>query len=112
MQQLELHKLIDVLDATNDVSAYYDVRRKYNLNGKITINENGKLNTTINLAAMQGLFDVDLKLSEENFIKSYECGKRDKHLMTDGMSKPDLFSFALTSKNEFKYTMNGKKVKK
>jgi hypothetical protein len=109
MEQLELYKLIDVLDNTNDVSAFYDVRRKYGLNGKITINENGKLNTTINLAKLQGLFDVDLKLSEEIFMKSYECGERGRFQST-GISKPEVFSFALTSKNEFKYTKKGKKL--
>lgn len=109
MEQLELHELIDVLDATSDVSTFYNVRRKYGLNGKITINENGNLITDINLAALQGLFDVDMKLSEEKFIKSYECGERGRFQST-GMDKPEVFSFALTSKNEFKYTKTGKKI--
>ncbi|WP_307586889.1 hypothetical protein [Paenibacillus wynnii] len=108
MEQLELYELIDVLEQETSVQAYYDVKHKYNLNGKISIN-NGYLNTTIDLVAMQGLFDVDLRLSEESFMKSYEFGDRGRHSAI-GISKPDVFSFALTSRNEYKYTTAGCKV--
>lgn len=112
MEQLELYDLIDVLDATDDVTDFHEVRSKYNLSGKIKINENGKLDTTINLAEMQGLFDVDLKMSEENFIKTFQfmsCNAKPLPV-TPGMSKPDVFSFALTGRDGYKRTMNGRKV--
>lgn len=108
MEQLELYELIDVLEQETSVQAYNDVKRKYNLNGKISVN-NGYLNTTIDLVAIQGLFDVDLKLSEESFIKSYEFSERGRHSAI-GMSKPDVYSFALTGRNEFKYTTAGHSV--
>lgn len=104
MEQLELYELIQVLDATIDQRAFYEVKRKYGLNDKIRVNENGKLQTNINLAAMQGLFDIDLNLPEENFIKTYEFTDSGRYPATSGMLKPDVYSFALTSKNEFKYT--------
>lgn len=110
MEQLELYELIQVLDATIDQRAFYEVKRKYGLNDKIRVDEYGKLQTGINLAAMQGLFDVDLKLPEEKFVKSYEFLDSGGYPATNGMLKPAVYSFALTSKNEFKYTMNGSKV--
>ncbi|WP_052416320.1 hypothetical protein [Paenibacillus sp. FSL R5-0912] len=108
MEQLELYDLIDTLEHETSTQAYYDVKRKFNLNGKILVN-NGHLETTIDLAAMQGLFDVDLKLSEESFKKSYAFENRGRHSAI-GISKPSVFSFALTGKNEFKYTTAGHKV--
>jgi hypothetical protein len=111
MEQLELYELIDELDRQTSMQAYYDVRNKYRLNDKIRVNENGKLETTINLAALQGLFDVDLKLPEESFTKSFEFANYGRHTVSQDMEKPPVYSFALTSKNEFKYTMNGDYVK-
>lgn len=105
MEQLELYDLIDILDEETSVRAFSEVRRKYNLNSKIRVNQNGILETRIDLASLQGLFDVDLKLSEESFIKTYEFDDTDKRYVDDKTVKPDVFSFALTSKKQFKYTV-------
>lgn len=107
MKELELFDLIDLLDSETYKQAFRDVRNKYKLNGKIWI-ENGKLKTTIDLAGLQSLFDVDLSLPEERFTKSFEFNEPYSDYANDDTVKPNVFSFALTGRNKFKYTTGGR----
>lgn len=101
LEELELHKLIDILDKYDSPDIFYEIKNKYNLNGKINI-ENGKLETTINLAAMQGFFDFRLSLPVDKFDHKKKFSFTGRHPAT--ISKPKVFSFALTGRNEFKFT--------
>ena len=102
MEQLELYDLIDLLDKYNDPSVFHDLNRKYKLKSKISVDENGYLQTDIDLAALQGFFDFRLSLPEEKFEHKHKFNQSGAWAST--IRKPDVFSFALTSRNQFKYT--------
>lgn len=85
------------------------VKQQYNLGSVIRVNENGILQTEINLAAMQGLFEFPLDLSEEKFTRTHTfettgCWTMGKFDNNGKDEIKDLYSIALTSKDKFKWT--------
>lgn len=109
LEQLELYELLHMLDSGIHKSEFYRVKQQYNLDAPIKVNENGILETEIDLAAMQGFFDFPLSLSAEKFNKTYTFNQTSKFEMDRNkeFSKHNingLYSIALTHKNKFKYT--------
>ncbi|QOS80166.1 hypothetical protein JNUCC31_04290 [Paenibacillus sp. JNUCC31] len=115
LEQLELFELLDILDSGIHKCEFYRVKSQYNLDAPIRVNENGILETNINLAAMQGLFEFPLSLSAEQFklTHTFENTGRYELAKDKEYSKHDingLYSMALTHKNKFKFTMGSKTV--
>ncbi|GIP51820.1 hypothetical protein [Paenibacillus vini] len=115
LEQLELYELLHMLDSGIHKSEFYRVKQQYNLDAPIKVNENGILETEIDLAAMQGFFDFPLSLSAEKFNQTYTFNQTSKFEMDRNkeFSKHNingLFSIALTHKNKFKYTSGIKAV--
>lgn len=115
LEQLELYELIDILKSGTSINEFKRVKKQYNLGSAIRVNDNGKLETEINLAAMQGLFEFPLNLSAEKFTRthtfettgSWTMGKYDNNGKDEIRN---LYSIALTSKDKFKYTLGLKTV--
>ena len=108
LQQLELYDLIDSLHDTKE-NEFKRVKQQYNLGSEIRVDENGKLQTEMNLAAMQSVLDIPLSLSEEKFTKTHTfetTGKwtMDKDAKNSKHEIDELYSIALTSSNTFKYS--------
>lgn len=115
LEQLELYELLHMLDSGIHKSEFYRVKQQYNLDAPIKVNENGKLETEIDLAAMQGFFDFPLSLSAEKFNQTHTFNQTSKFEMDRNkeFSKHNingLYSIALTHKNKFKYTSGIKAV--
>lgn len=104
LRELGFEELIDVLNR-HTMDEMYKVIYAYNLHGKIRINEDGILQTNINLAELQGFFDFDISLPTDEFkhVRAYKrkgediVGKK-----TYDMDK--IFSFALTAQNHVSFT--------
>ena len=108
LHMLEFQDLINILDEHN-ANYFYDVIIKYGLAEKIKLNNDGDLETKIDLAELQGLFDLNLKLPEEKFTvyKEYESSRHglDKFsYLSKKNFKDKLVSLALTKKNYVNYT--------
>lgn len=115
LEQLELFELLHMLESGIHKSEFYRVKQQYNLDAPIKVNENGILETEIDLAAMQGFFDFPLSLSAEKFIQTHTFNKTSGYQMDRNkeFSKHNingLYSIALTHKNKFKYTAGIKAV--
>lgn len=98
---LELEPIADVLNKYSR-SEFYDIIKKYNLHEEIYI-EDGKLNTKIELLKLSALFNLDFTLPSETFtrIETFETYySNELYQKTYNKSNPNLFSFALTGKNE------------
>jgi len=109
IRQMELDPLIEVLERST-INDFEEVKRKYNLKSKITINENGILETDIDLSSLEGLFLLDLSLPKQPFIMIKTLNKPRKGQVLQNkkyrVSKAkSIYSFALTRKSEYKYTM-------
>lgn len=104
---IELLELEPIADVLKKYSKYelYEVKKKYGLSEKIYIDENGKLNTKIDLAGLQGLFNLDFTLASKSFTKidSFNYHHVEKlSQKTYNKSNPNLYTFAITRKNEVK----------
>ncbi|MEK6990467.1 hypothetical protein NST08_09505 [Paenibacillus sp. FSL K6-1566] len=115
LEQLQLYELLDVLESEPTKAEFYRVKKQYNLDSQIQVNDNGILSTNIDLAAMQGLFAFPLCLSAEKFNITHTFKRTGRYELTKGReySKHDirgLYSIALTHKNKFKYTAGSKTV--
>jgi hypothetical protein len=96
---LEYPELIHIL-AKHDVDYFYNIIRKYNLFEKIYIDSWGLLNTQIKLIELSKIFDINLKLPQQNFemIRQFKIGK--------GIPIEDnIFSLAWTYKNSAIYSV-------
>lgn len=109
LERLELHELIEVLETEPTKQEFYRVKKLYNLDAPIRVNDTGNLYSDIDLAAMQGLFEFPLLLSEEQFKLTHKfehTGRFELDRKKD-YSKHNingLYSMALTHKNKFKFT--------
>lgn len=105
LEMLGYTNLIDLLNKTTK-SEFESLQRKYKTKEKIKLNNDGLLQTNLALAEMQGFFDLDLSLPKEQFSLRNQF-KSHKGYTSTFKSKteiPNLISFALTRKQEFKYT--------
>jgi hypothetical protein len=86
--------------AKHDADYFYNIIRKYNLFKKIYIDNWGLLNTKIKLMELSKIFDIDLKLPQQDFemIRQFKIGK--------GIPIEDnIFSLAWTYKNSAIYSV-------
>jgi len=109
IRQMELDPLIEVLERST-INDFEEVKRKYHLKSKITINENGILKTDIDLSSLESLFLLDLSLPEQPFTLVKTLNKPRKGQVNPNKKYSvknikNLYSFALTKKNQYKYTM-------
>lgn len=106
LEMLGFTELIDLLNNTTKFE-FESLQRKYNTKAKIQLNNDGYLQTDIALAEMQGFFDMPLELPKQQFelrneFKSYNASTIQ---IKDKTKIDNLISFALTRKNEVKYTI-------
>lgn len=105
LEMLGYTELIDILNSSTKFE-FESLQKQYNTKEKIKFNNEGILQSKLSLAEMQGLFDFELKLPEQPFTLRNELQSY-KGYTSSFKSKeeiPNLISFALTRKNEFKYT--------
>lgn len=97
---LEYPMLIDIV-SKRDNNYFYNIIKEYKLHEGIKVNNNGFLETRIELDKLSKLFNIDLSLQKERFIEFY-------NLQTVGMplhefrrkvDKDKIFSSACTGKN-------------
>jgi hypothetical protein len=95
---LEYPELIHILEKHN-ADYFYNIMRKYNLFEKIYIDSQGLLNTEIKLTELSKIFNIDLRLPQQNFeiIRQFEIGKGVPY-------SDDIFSLAWTYKNSAIYS--------
>jgi len=106
LEMLELDELIDVLNR-HTKSEFEQIQKKYNLKSKIWINQNGILETNLNLAELQGFFNVNLSLPSEPFtlMKQFTRSTKTDINQFQNIDKKRLFSFALTNRNYCKFSL-------
>ncbi len=109
LEQLELFELIDLMDSEPTINEFKRVKRQYNLGAQITVDENGILQTDINLAAMQGLFEFPLSLSADKFSMTHTFNTTGCYQFKNGEDNSkheinELYSIALTHRDKFKWT--------
>lgn len=103
---LGFNELIDLLDETSK-GDYFDIQNKYNLKAKIKLNNDGYLQTNLNLADLQGFFDFEIVLpttKQFTLRNQFETCKASTYQIQSTEQIENLVSFALTRKNEMKYT--------
>lgn len=104
-------RLIDILKK-HDNDYFYNIIKKYKLNGSIRMNKDGYLTTDIELDKISLLFSFDIHLPQEKFYIDAEFKQYTKNL-TNEKTKDDIvdkiFSLALTYKNAVKYSVCSKR---
>lgn len=108
LNMLGFNELIEVLEK-HTKSEFYDFIQKHNLHKKIGVNRNGILTTQIDLATLQGLFNLDLSRPEKPFYISKELSRDwPTNLMSNKTYTkddfPDMFSVALIYRNKVVFT--------
>lgn len=109
LKVLGFESLIDVLNKRTP-NFFYGLQEEYGLNEKVFIDDNGYLQTGINLKAIQPYFDWKLELPKQQFKLIKEC-IRESHRLEE-KSIPDesqLISLAFTAKNYVSYTYQNEK---
>ncbi|ADL08043.1 hypothetical protein [Thermosediminibacter oceani] len=81
---------------------FEEVKKKYNLNGKIWIDKDKKLASDIRLAELSELFDLDLTLPDIEFLPYYYFIPQTAKISTIGGK---IFSAALVGRNKIKYSV-------
>ncbi|KLT15909.1 hypothetical protein AA980_22205 [Neobacillus vireti] len=107
LEVLGFGSLVDVLDKRTP-NFFYELQKDYGLNEKIRLDENGYLESNINLEAIQSHLDWKLELPDQQF-KLYAKRVRDGHKL-GAKSIPDmseLISLAFTGKDYVSYTYKG-----
>ncbi|WP_207637093.1 hypothetical protein [Desulfotomaculum nigrificans] len=110
LEVLEFEELIDVLNR-HTIDEFYSIIYKYKLNKHIYINENGILETEIDLAQMQGLFSFPIELPKEKFNLQKQFNTEAKHIYYFQREKEakKIISLALIYRDKISYTYNFKK---
>lgn len=109
LKQMGLEQLIDVLERSTPED-FRKLDNKYKLKSKITLNTKGILETDIDLSSLEGLFSLDISLPKRPFklvkeLKNPSKGSVEPNKKYSVANAKGLFSFALTRKGEYKYTM-------
>lgn len=108
MKQLEFEELSDFMKFYCDKSGYDEferVKKQYNLDGKIWVDSDGKLETDIDTEGLSELFGgFDLSLPSGNFKEFKRLEKHNINLNTRYIRSKDglndgLFNFVVTNKN-------------
>lgn len=96
---LEYPELIKIL-SQHDVDYFKNIQDKYNLKGKIYLDDWNLISTDIKLTELSKLFNINLELPNENFelIGNFNIGR--------GVPEQDsnIFSLAWTYRNSAKYS--------
>ncbi|MFC0235654.1 hypothetical protein ACFFJJ_04990 [Fictibacillus phosphorivorans] len=106
LEQLGFTELIDLLNESSQ-EHFKKVHNIYKTKSEIHLNEDGYLYTNLALAEMQGFFDVDLTLPTQQFTlrNQFKSHKASTYNIQSKSQISNLISFALTRKNEMKYTV-------
>lgn len=108
LKLLGFNELIDLLNETHEFE-FEMLQAKYKTKAKIKLNNEGYLKTKLPLADLQGFFGIPLELPKQKFELLYEFNYTPKPMNVDNIKSKDridkqIFSFALTGRNKFKYT--------
>lgn len=114
---LELEDMYNVLERHSE-QEFKDIIDKYKLYKNISINQNGNLETEIDLKSLSKIFNLNLMLPKREFKlnKAYiqECKNikyipKNKKYIQDNLKENEyIFSLALTYTNSIKYTISKK----
>jgi hypothetical protein len=106
LEQLGFSELIDLLNESSQ-EHFKKVHNIYKTKSEIYLNKDGYLYTNLALAEMQGFFDVDLTLPTQQFTlrNQFKSHRASTYNITSKSQIDNLISFALTRKNEMKYTV-------
>ena len=105
LRQLQLDDLIEVLEKSQ-AKDFYEVINKYKLDGHIKV-YNGKLKTNINLPELEGFFNVELSLPEQQFelLRQYQYKTADLSQGESINKSTKIISLAFTYQNKLAYTV-------
>lgn len=105
MNVLQLNDLYSILENRSE-DEFIEIMKKYNLNGKIWIDNNGYLQTNIKLDELSEIFGFPIELPKKQFVKSrdfqYEV-REAENLMNIDTSK--IISIARTRFDEVKLSI-------
>lgn len=105
LELMGFEELIDLLNETHKFE-YEMLQEKYKTKAKIKLNSEGYLQTDLPLAELQGVFNLPLKLPEQQFTlrNQFKEGKGEVWRTPSKDQLENVISFALTGKKFFKYT--------
>lgn len=97
---LEYPIFVDIV-SKHDKQYFYDIIKEYKLHENIKVNENGYLETKIELDRLGDLFDIDLSLPTERFKEFYSMQTVGKplHEFKRTVNEKKIFSSACTGKD-------------
>lgn len=107
LRKLGFEELIDFLDnETSFEELDVVIRNRYNLSGKIKIDEKGQLQTNIDIEGIGEYLEIDLELPEDVFNFKYKLNRRNSRMDRDKKynKQEKTYSFALTYKDVASFT--------
>ncbi|SFA52366.1 hypothetical protein SAMN05216169_103222 [Anoxybacillus pushchinoensis] len=103
LEELGYTELIDILKQ-RDMKYFYDLIKKYGLYEKISIDENGCLQSDIKFDAIQPFFDFEIGLPAEQFKLIKKCERANHETYIQLPERERIISLAYTKRNFVSYT--------
>lgn len=107
LRVLGFEELIEFLDEkTNEIELNIDIKKRYNIDEKVWLNEKGQLMTNLDLEGIGRYLEVDLQLPLKKFTLAHELDRKNTKLELDKnyKKKDKVYSFALTYRNLASFT--------
>ncbi|MBS3679944.1 hypothetical protein KGF86_06945 [Ornithinibacillus massiliensis] len=106
LEMLGFEELIDILNNTTQ-KEYELVQEKYRMSEKITIDDNGYLQTKLPLSLLSKVLDIKLELPKQPFTLHKQFKNVGRRVQGDEVGElgKNIISFALTRKKYYKYTV-------
>lgn len=103
LEYLGYSELIDILNESG-MDELYGILKQFNLNGKVRINDDGLIETDIDLEGIQPYLDWELKVPDKQFKLVMECVSDANSTYKKLPEYSQLISLAYTRKNFVSYT--------
>ncbi|MGM7635495.1 hypothetical protein [Bacillus sp. Hm123] len=103
LEEMGYTALIDRLDENNP-KHFYDIQKEFNLNGKISVDDQGKLQSIIKIDDLQKYIDFKLELPDKQFNHYKELNRSGQYIDKRLPDRSELVSLAYTGKNYASFT--------
>lgn len=103
LEELGYTELIDVLKQ-RDMKYFYGLIENYKLHKKISIDENGCLQSDIKFDAIQPFFDFEIGLPQQQFKLIKKCERKNHETWRPMPERERIISLAYTKRNFVSYT--------
>lgn len=106
LEMLGFEELIDILN-NSTIDEFRAIQDKYRMSEKITIDENGYLDTDLPLLLLSDALEMELELPSQKFTLHKQFKNVGRKVQGDeiGELNNNVISFALTGKRYYKYTV-------